>query len=1004
MQNLISNIVNKIEDIKDMKEFMAKKDDIINQLKKIKDENESLKYKETIYDYDYLLEQNYYFKSLIESHHGLMWLKDLNGKFVRVNDTFANLVGFDKAEQLVGKTDFDLWSANLAQKYKDVEVEVLRTGKSVNLEEIILEDGIERWFDVFKAAAYNADGKMIGTIGFSSDITLRKENEDKLLMLSKAMEQSPASVVITDLAGNIEYVNEKFSLISGYSIDEVMGKNPKILKSGRLSNDRYKELWDTIISGKVWQGELENIKKTGESYWEFASISPIKNQNGEITHFLAVKEDVTSRKIVEKELYGMTQLQDILIKMASKYINLELSDIEPSINKSLGELCAFLEADRAIIFDYDWDNEVCNNTYEWCEEGIESHIKELQNTPLSQMSEWVNLHLKGETLDIPDVQLFYGLTKKILEEKNVKSLISVPLMNNEKCVGFIGFDSIHKHHHYSENEKSLLFVFGQMIVNLLQRSNLENVLILEKENAQKATKAKSEFVANMSHELRTPLNGVIGFSELLIQTNLSEVQNQYANAINTSANSLLGVINDILDFSKIEANRLELEISKTDIVKLIEHSLDIVKFPAEKKKLELLLDIPQNLPKFAYIDSIRLTQILSNLISNAVKFTSVGEIELRVTYEKKEDNLGQFSFYVRDTGIGISDEQKPKLFKAFSQADSSTTRKFGGTGLGLIISEMIALKMGSEIIFESEKGIGTTFHFSIETLVEYDIDSNVEPINNISRVLIIDDNEKSQNNLEKMISSWGIECETCESPFNAIMILQLAQPFDVIIVDNRMNNIDGMGVVKMICDKLKITTANQTFILLHSMTEDYLFYDECNEIGIDLLLTKPVKSKELYNCLKELKLNKNGKSSHDIIIDTRNLKSKLNKILIADDDIFNMYLAKAMIGNIISEVEIHEANNGKIAYELSKENVYDMIFMDVQMPEMDGNDATMAIREYEKKSKTHTPIIGLTAGALKEEKEKCLASGMDEFLTKPIDTSKLKEVIFKYLFEKNQYI
>jgi PAS domain S-box-containing protein len=998
MQDLIKELVDQIENINEMSEFMSYKTELIKKLNFLSTNDNLVQNKSIPADFEIILEHNSFYKSIFYNQKSSLWFKDTNHKFVLVNNTFSKMFGIENPELLIGKTDFDIWPKKLAKKNNAEENDIILSGNPIITEEIILINGIEKWFEIYKAPAYNEKGVIIGTIGYLNDITVRREKEEHLRKLSKAIDQSTVSIMITDLNGNIEYVNNQFSEVSGFSYDEVIGKNPRILKSESLSSDKYKELWSTIISGGVWKGEFENINKNGKSFWEYASISSIKNHNGEITQFLAVKEDITSRKTVEKELYRMSQLQDILIKMASKYINLELSDIDPSINKSLGELSDFFEADRAIIFDYDWENEVCNNTYEWCGAGIKSYIKDLQNIPLSQMNEWVVVHSKGKTLDIPDIKSFNGLTRDILEKKGVKSLISVPIMNNEKCIGFIGFDSIRKRHRYSENEKSLLFVFGQMIVNLLQHSNLENILIQEKENAQKATKAKSEFVANMSHELRTPLNGVIGFSELLIQTNLSEVQNQYASAINISANSLLGVINDILDFSKIEANRLELEITKTDIVKLIEHSLDIVKFPAEKKKLELLLDIPQNLPKYAFVDSIRLTQILSNLISNAVKFTSVGEIELKVTYKKISDHLGEFVFYVRDTGIGISEEQKSKLFKAFSQADSSTTRKFGGTGLGLIISEMIAKKMGSKILFDSKKGLGTTFYFSSQLKVEYDNTINIKPLTNISRVLVIDDNQNSRNNLEKLITGWGINCETCESPFNAIMILQLSEPFDAIIVDNRMNNIDGMGSIKMICDKLNISTTNQTFILLHSISEDYLFYEECNEMGINIFFTKPIKAKELYTCLSGLNINKDPEKN--IIEDTNTHKSETYKILIADDDLFNMYLAKAMIGTIIPNVIIHEANNGKEALELAMTSKFDMIFMDVQMPEMDGNEATIAIREFEKPLNIYTPIIGLTAGALKEERDKCLDSGMDEFLTKPIDTNKLKETIHNYIFEK----
>jgi signal transduction histidine kinase/response regulator RpfG family c-di-GMP phosphodiesterase len=755
-------------------------------------------------------------------------------------------------------------------------------------------------------------------------------------------------------------------------------------------------LWETISAGKEWRGEFCNRKKNGDLFWESAVISPVFDNSGVITNYIAVKEDITEAKSAHDEIIRLSKLQDLLVKLSLRNINVNSSEFEQNIIKSLQEISEFIEAERAVIFKYNWDESTCSAQYEWYANNLTSVKSELDNIQLSDINSWVENHKFGLNFYIPDVTAYFGESADMLKFRGIKSLISVPFFIGSECVGFISFDSIEKKHLYSSKENALLEVFGQIYASLIQRFELEQTLKSEKDNAQKANTAKSEFLANMSHELRTPLNGVIGFSELLMQTNVNNVQLQYASAINSSAKSLLNVINDILDFSKIEAGKLELEIVKCDMIELIEHSIDIIKHGAEKKNLEILLNIPDYLPRYAYIDPIRVSQILINLLGNAVKFTNKGEIELKVNFCKSEVDKGIYTFTVRDTGIGISDTQKLKLFKAFSQADTSTTRRFGGTGLGLSISEKLANKMGSTIQFESKVGEGSVFYFDV--MATYESDSSVfsEKIQNIHRVLVIDDNMNSRISIQKMLTNWGIETVICESASEAVFILQMTASFDLVIVDNFIHNCNGLESIRLICKKLNITVDSQNFLLLHAATDDYLFHNECELMGIKYLIEKPLRYDEVFKYLSAINVEKPQieiaeKTKQQTIMDR-----KVN-ILIADDDMFNMMLAKAMVSNIVSNVEISEAVNGKIAMEKAIAHNFDIVFMDVQMPEMDGNEATKAIRRHEKNTGKHTVIVGLTAGSLQEERDKCLDSGMDEFLTKPIDTAKLKETIERIL-------
>jgi len=423
------------------------------------------------------------------------------------------------------------------------------------------------------------------------------------------------------------------------------------------------------------------------------------------------------------------RLQTILMSIAAKYINIGLAEVEDTLNLTLGEMATFVEADRAYIFDYDWDAGTCSNTYEWCSGGTSPEIENLQDIPLENIAQWADTHKRGETMYIPQVSALPegDGVRQILEPQQVKSLIAIPIMDRDHCTGFIGFDSVKKRHIYSEKERALLLLFAEMIVNVRNRQRSDQELqtysaALEAKNiqldkalamAEAAGKVKSEFLANMSHEIKTPMNVIIGFTDLLEKTDLSEQQQGYVLKINRATESLLTIINRIFDFSKIQDTTLLIEKMDFNLDEVMKNATRTAEKKALEKGIGFFLEKDPAVPPFLMGDPLRLGLAILNLADNAVKFTEKGEVRIRVRCEEQDENKAKIGFYVKDTGIGMTESQIGGIFCPFVQADASATRKYGGMGLGLVIVKNTIELMNGNIAVQSDHGKGSCFSFFI---------------------------------------------------------------------------------------------------------------------------------------------------------------------------------------------------------------------------------------------------------------------------------------------------
>ena len=457
----------------------------------------------------------------------------------------------------------------------------------------------------------------------------------------------------------------------------------------------------------------------------------------------------------------------------------------------------------------------------------------------------------------------------------------------------------------------------------------------------------------------------------------------------------MSIINDILDFSKIEAGKLELENEKCDLYEIASQTVDIISYQLKKKKLEMLLNISTELPRFVWTDSVRLKQILINLLSNASKFTEKGEIELKIEpiTDPAQSEI-TIRFEVKDTGIGIQPDKQKKIFQAFSQEDGSVTRKYGGTGLGLTISNKILALMGSSLQLKSSPGKGSIFYFDLTLITEKDQLNKWENIDFIKKVLIVDDNENNRTILIQMLLLENIHADTARSGIEALQILGTGKKYDVIMMDYNMPVMDGLETIKKIRANYYASSALQPIMLLSSSSDDEAVIRECDDLDVSVRLVKPIKMQDMYRGLSRLAQMKDNNENVSEEI-SANINVTPITVLIAEDGEVNRLLAKIIIKRIAPNAIIIEALNGKIAVQACEKQLPDIILMDIQMPEMNGYEATRKIREIQ--NAIHIPIIAITAGNVKGEREKCIAAGMDDFIVKPIVENIVADVFNKWI-------
>jgi len=949
---------------------------------------------------------------------------DLDGIVLSFNPAASKMLGYG-AEEIVGlktpivfhdeeevrkiirkQPEFKSCYFGICEDRKDVEMYQLHSEK--NEYTFVRKDGSRFPVSLTTSTLRGENGEVSGFLGMAEDITQRKEQYEALqlanLKFRSLISSMQAGIMVEDEHRKVVLVNQFFCDLFSIPVAPELLIGSDCVSAAEVSKELFKRP-DAFIQ------DIENTLAVGQPVTSFEmqfkngitverDFIPIEDAERKNHGILWIYRDITNRKSNERDL----QRQSHILSGTAQAMNylLTLTDHNTAIQKALETIGIATSVDRVYIFENEEDeitgDSFFSQRFEWVAEGITPQIDnpELQYMPYStSFPRWYNLLSAGKTVsgltkDFPDLE------RRILESEDILSIIVAPIFVRDHLWGMVGFDDCTVGIDWSLNEISILTALAGSIGGSISRSLMEKELITARHLAEYATKSKSDFLATMSHEIRTPMNGVIGMTSLLMQTQLTSSQRDYAETIKVSGELLLNVINDILDFSKVESGKLVLEEYQFDLRTAVEDVIDLLAATALEKDIDLYFHVDPSIPEKVTADLTRLRQILVNLVGNAIKFTKKGEVVIRVKQIELKGSEATLEFSVKDSGVGIPKEKQALLFKPFSQVDTSTTRKFGGTGLGLAICAKFVDLMHGKIWVKSEENQGSQFFFTIKT--HYEISDlskgEISTFNESTkgkRVLVIDETSVSRFILCSILDNLQVKSNCIAGLTEAIPILKETREIDLVVLDSHSK---GQIEEALVSEFLGVSHSKNIPVILisHPSTSENLnvaLKQNTHQIN------KPLKHSQLISYVRNiLSEQKNNRTPR---VDQPKQYQKINElfplnILVAEDNAINQKLITLLFQML--GYNIHIAANGYEVLESLNRLKIDIVFMDIQMPEMDGFEAT---RQIITTWGSHRPlIIAMTANALRSDEAQCLAAGMDDYISKPLTIGQVKEGIERW--------